>query len=205
MSRKIIFIVLVVTLFGIGSISLLLPKNIPLELKGILWPEPKPLQAFNLIDHHKQPFNLERLKNKWTFLFFGYTSCPDICPTSMVTLQAVYERLKQTPEVALETQVIFVSVDPERDTLEQLSNYVEYFHKDFLGITNTVEEEINKFSRQFYALYKKEPVDASGNYLVTHTSSFFLIDPQMRLYARFSQPHIPETIVDQYFKIRSIN
>ncbi|RKZ47681.1 MAG: SCO family protein [Candidatus Parabeggiatoa sp. nov. 3] len=202
--KKFVLILFIVILSSLAFTSWLFsPKAIPLEIQGILWPEPKPLQAFTLVDQHQQPFHLKRLKDKWTFLFFGYTYCPDICPTAMIALKSVYERLQQEPEIASNTQIVFVSVDPQRDTPEQLAEYVAYFHQDFIGMTGTVEE-IDKLAHQIGAGYIKEPVGANGEYQISHTGTVFLIDPQIRLYAGFPLPHLPETIVSQYILIRSL-
>jgi protein SCO1/2 len=206
MSRKTILLVLIflVTPLGLWNAYQLFSHkaNYP-ELQGVLWPEPKPLAEFALIDQRKQPFNLERLKGKWTFVFFGYTYCPDICPTAMATLKTVFEHLQPKPEVMSETQVVFVSVDPPRDTPEQLSDYLKYFNEEFIGATGTADE-IEEFARQMGAGYLQQPATTEGGYQISHTGTFFLIDPQARFYARFSQPHIPKTIVSQYLKIRSI-
>jgi len=206
MSKKTIAFVLIllVTPFVFWNAYLFFSHRAnPPELQGVLWPEPKPLSALALIDQHKQPFNLEHLKGKWTFLFFGYTYCPDICPTAMVILKTVYEHLQEKPDVLSETQVVFVSVDPPRDTPEQLSSYLKYFNEEFIGATGTAEE-IDKFARQIGAGYIRQPASTGDEYQISHTSTFFLIDPQARLYAGFSQPHVPKTIVSQYLKIRSI-
>jgi len=207
MSKKTVIIILIFTLIiplTLWNISQFLTRKpvLPSELQGILWPEPKPLQTFTLIDQHQQPFSLEHLKGKWTFLFFGYTYCPDICPTSMVVLKTVYKHLQQK-SIALDLQVVFVSVDPARDTSTIILDYLEYFSKEFVGLTGTAKD-IEEFARQIGAGYIKQTNDQTGGYQVNHTSTFFLIDPQARLHAGFPPPHIPQTIVNQFLQIRSI-
>ena len=178
-------------------------RVVPPELQGVLWPGPKPLQPFALIDHAGEPFSLERLRGKWTLLFFGYTYCPDICPTALATLSAVLQRLEQHPTALADTQVVFVSVDPKRDPPERLAEYVAYFDKRFTGATGEVTE-IDDLARMVGAGYLIEPEDASGNYLVSHTGSIFLVDPQARILGAFSFPHDPETIANQYLMIREL-
>jgi len=178
-------------------------RSVPPELQGVLRPAPKPLQPFSLIDYGGQPFTLERMQGKWTLLFFGYTYCPDICPTALAMLSAVFQKLEQHPGVISETQVVFVSVDPQRDRPEKLAEYVPYFDKRFLAATGAVEE-IDGLVRQVGAGYQIEPKDESGNYLVSHTGSIFLVDPKARLLGTFSFPHDPETITDQYLRIRKL-
>ncbi len=178
-------------------------QPVPVELQGVLWPRPKPLQPFSLVDHHNRSFDRQRLTGKWTLLFFGYTSCPDICPTTMNVLAGVAKRLVQDTPVAAQTQVVFVSVDPQRDSLEHLAGYMGYFNKDFLGVTGE-GEEIDKLVRQVGAAYMKEPADASGNYLIGHSGSIFLVRPDGSVLGAFPPPHDPETIERQYRQIRDL-
>jgi len=178
-------------------------KSVSPELVGVLRPEPRPLQAFELTDQYRQPFSLERLQGEWSFVFFGYTSCPDICPTTLSTLTGVVRKLQANPQDPANIQVVFVSVDPQRDTPEFIEKYLKYFDEAFLGITGT-QQDIDSLTRQFGAGYMKEPDTAPGQYLVSHTSSIFLVDPHGRLLAAFSPPHDPGTIADQFRQIRSL-
>ena len=172
----------------------------PPELQATLWPQPRQLQEFNLTDQLKQPFSLDRLGGKWTLLFFGYTHCPDVCPMALSVMKAVYAGLDQHPEIKLKTQIVFVSVDPDRDPPERLAEYVAYFHKDFVGVTGAVTE-IDNFAQQLSAGYVKEAADELGSYQVSHTGSIYLIGPQQRVHGAFSPPHEPKTIVSQYMKV----
>lgn len=178
-------------------------RPIPVELRGVLWPAPKPLRPFSLVDHHNKPFDQQRLKGQWTLLFIGYTSCPDICPTTMNVLAGVAKRLEQAPSVAAGTQVVFLSVDPQRDSLEHLAGYMGYFNKDFLGVTGD-SAQIDSLVRQAGAAYMKEPADASGNYLIGHSGSVFLIGPEGAVLGAFPPPHDPETMAQQYRQIRDL-
>jgi protein SCO1/2 len=177
-------------------------QAVPAELQAVLWPMPKPLQSFNLVDQQQQAFKLERLKGKWSFLFIGYTHCPDICPMALASINSTYNLLKQ-PEVIASTQVAFVSVDPDRDTPEHLASYIAYFNKDFIGATGT-QADIDQFVKQLGAGYSKEPADESGSYQVSHTSSIFLINPAGEVAGAFSMPHDPKTIAAQYLQIRQL-
>jgi protein SCO1/2 len=178
-------------------------KTVPPELQGVLRPEPRPLQAFELSDQYRQPFNLERLKGKWSFVFFGYTYCPDICPTTLSTLTGVVKQLQNDPQGLSNIQVVFVSVDPQRDTSDVLEGYMKYFDESFQGVTGS-QQDIDSLTRQFGAGYMKEPETTPGQYLVSHTSSIFLVDPYGQLLAAFSPPHDPNTIVEQFRQIRSL-
>ena len=178
-------------------------KTVPPELQSVLRPEPKPLQAFSLTDQYQQPVNLEHLQRKWSFIFFGYTYCPDICPTTLSTLTRMVRKLQNDPQSPENIQVVFVSVDPQRDTPEVIEGYLKYFNEAFVGITGE-QQDIDSLARQFGAGYMKEPDTTPGQYLVSHTSSIFLVDPQGRLLASFSPPHDPNTIIDQFQQIRTL-
>jgi len=203
--RPILIGLILVVSFGIAAyLGTSPPRNtIPPELQGVLRPEPKALQDFGLVGSNGQPFTLERLEGKWTMLFFGYTYCPDICPTALAMLSAVFRQLEPHPEVLGNTQVVFISVDPRRDTPERLAEYVAYFDERFTAATGA-SEEVDNLVRQVGAGYQTEPADSSGNYLVSHTGSVFLVDPGANLVGAFSFPHQAATILGQYLKIREL-
>ena len=194
-------------LFGLFVLVLLVTYGLvkspprPAELEGVLRPEFRPLQPFKLTDHSNELLDETALKGKWSFVFFGYASCPDICPTTLAILNQVQSLLTQTG-AAEDTQVLFVSVDPARDTPEMLGPYVTHFNEQFIGATAD-KEEIDKLVRQFGAGYMFEKETAPGQYLVAHSSVVFLTDPLGRLVANFSQPHYPEIIAGLFERIRS--
>ena len=179
------------------------PPERPPELEGVLRPDFKLLHPFKLTDHNKTVFDEKRLLGKWSFVFFGYTSCPDVCPTTLYELSSVHGLLvDETGKTPDDMQVVFISVDPTRDSTEKLAEYVTYFNKNFIG-TVADKTEIDKLARQFGAGYILEEETSAGVYNVSHTSAIFLIDPYGRLVATFSQPHQPSNITSQYKKIRT--
>ena len=178
-------------------------KTVPPELQGVLRPEPRPLRTFELSDQYRQAFNLERLKGEWSFVFFGYTYCPDICPTTLSALTGVVKQLQKDPQGLTNIQVVFVSVDPRRDTPDILEAYLKYFNEAFQGVTGA-QQDIDSLTRQFGAGYMVEPETRPGEYLVSHTSSIFLVDPYGQLIAAFPPPHNANTIVEQFRQIRSL-
>lgn len=181
------------------------PNEIPQELRGILLPNPITVTEFNLRDHHGKPFSNNQLKGRWTILFFGYTHCPDVCPTALAMLENMLTRLNSNPQAAQDLKVVFISIDPNRDTLEILRDYVPYFHKDFLGVTGT-SEQIQTLSKQLKVSYHlTSEIDNEGNYDVSHTSAFFLIDPQSRFTALFqSQFHDPAKMAAAFSSIKTL-
>ena len=179
------------------------PPERPAELEGVLRPDFRLLHPFKLTDHNNAVFDEKRLQGKWNFVFFGYTSCPDVCPATLYVLKSVHGLLvDETGKIPDDMQVVFISVDPARDTPEKLADYITYFNKDFIGATAD-KTEIDKLTKQFGAGYMFEEETADDVYNVAHTSAIFLVDPFGRLAASFSQPHQPTTIVSQYKKIRT--
>ena len=140
-----------------------------------------------LTDHNGRGVTLETFRGKWVVLFFGYTHCPDVCPT---TLSDMAQALKQLPPaVADRVQVLFVSVDPERDTPEMLKAYVPYFHPAFLGLYGT-PADVATVARAFRVAYRKHVEPGATGYLVDHTAGSFVLDGtgRPRLYLPFALP-----------------
>lgn len=127
-----------------------------------------------LHDHDGRPATLERFKGKAVVLFFGYTHCPDVCPTTLSDLKAAMQLLG--PETAARVQVLFVTVDPERDTPEVLRRYVPYFDPTFLGLGGT-PTEVAEAAKEFKVFFAKQATTGAGGYLVDHTAGSYVIDP----------------------------
>jgi protein SCO1/2 len=172
-------------------------EDIPSDLKSALLPEPQPLTAFMLTDQHGRVFDLDRLKDKWTFMFFGYTRCPDICPTTMAVMKNIATVLERGPR-QIEAQFVFVSMDPERDKPESLGGYVEYFNPAFIGITGN-QAQLDVLGRQLNIEVRRIEGDTSASYLLSHTSSIMLFDPRARWYADFSPPHERASIIERFY------
>jgi len=169
--------------------------------QGTLLPSSRPVTDFQLTDHRGQPFTLENLRDNWTFAFFGYTHCPDVCPTSMAMLAQVQRNLEQQEALQQMPQVVFVSVDPERDTAELLSQFVPYFHPDFIGASGDQQNTLS-LTRQLGILYGKAEADSAENYLVDHSAAIVLLDPDAALRAVFNVPHDPKLIANDFLAIK---
>ncbi len=173
----------------------------PLTLQSGTWlPEPRPLPEFELVDMNGEPFTRASLENQWTFLFFGYTYCPDICPMTMALLASTFEEIRRADPSA-DPRAVFVSVDPERDTPEALKTYVPYFHQEFLGVTGPMEQ-LTPLTRSMGILHRKaeDPRDPD-NYLVDHSASIILINPRGEFQAVLSAPHQVETLASDFLQI----
>ena len=161
----------------------------------------KQLTDFNLTQQSGEAFTLANLKGKWSFMFFGYTHCPDICPVTLTLLHAVKQKLAVHPEYLADTQYIFVSVDGQRDTPEQLAEYVKYFDPQLIGVSGT-EQQVNTLTRQLGIVYIRQPEITAGQYFIDHSATIVLINPRGEIAEQFMAPHAVITIVERYSKIR---
>ena len=168
-------------------------KNQPLEFKNAtLYPKDfRPVPNFVLEDQNGQAFSNNNLKGKWSILFFGFTHCPDVCPTTLNILQQAYSRLGNLQK---DVQVILVSVDPERDTQQQRKDYIEYFNPDFIALGGT-SEDILSLTKSMYIHYQKNvEQDDPENYLVDHSAAILVISPEGRRHAQITPPILPGAI-----------
>ncbi|MCU7917014.1 MAG: SCO family protein [Candidatus Thiodiazotropha sp. (ex Epidulcina cf. delphinae)] len=177
------------------------PEPEPLQTKqALLLPELRPLKPFSLTNNQGNPFDNASLLGHWTFMSFGYTYCPDICPTTMSLFTEVDERLKRvkTPQPY---QIAFVSVDPQRDTLERLTDYVTYFNPAFIGATGP-EPALQQLTKPLGILYARvETEESAMGYVMDHSASILLVDPQGRFHAYFSPPHDAEAMASDFLAI----
>jgi protein SCO1/2 len=130
-----------------------------------------------LTDHTGKPRTLADFRGKAVVVFFGYTQCPDVCPT---TLAALADAMKKLGTDADRVQVLFVTIDPERDTAELLSRYVPAFDPRFLGLRGEADATA-RTAKEFKVLYQKQPGKAAGSYSMDHSAGTFIFDPQGRL------------------------
>jgi len=153
-----------------------------------LLPELRPLPPFSLIDTQGRAFDNSRLKGHWTLFDFGYTHCPDICPTNLALLARMKDQLAQEGLQA-PLEVAFVTLDPERDTPQKLSEYLAYFDSGFLGLTGT-PAAIAGLADPLGILYRKVEAEGSAmEYVMDHSDAMVLSDPAGRYFALFSPPH----------------
>jgi len=173
------------------------------DISALVFPQPRSVAPFTLMDHHRRDFSNQNLVGKWTMVFVGYANCPDICPTTLSTLNTVYKKL-QEHDAADKLQVVFLSVDPDRDSVASLAEFVPFFNPDFIGLTGAIED-INRLSHSLSAVYFM-PQDESrdNNYAVDHSSAIMLINPQGHWLARFSAPHNAELIATDFRKISDL-
>ncbi|MDZ7783488.1 MAG: SCO family protein [Halioglobus sp.] len=193
------------------------PATPPL-IQGVLLPQARDLDDFRLVDHDNQPFTNEDLEGRWHIVSYGFTTCPDVCPTTLAQLAEMTRRLEQTEQGAEDLQVLFYSVDHRRDTVAQMASYVPYFHPDFVGLThrdNSANPHL-PFERSLGIAARLVPNTEPGaeadpnDYEVNHGVALFLINPQGKLQAVFEPERVrpdqhrfdPNRILQDYLAIR---
>ncbi len=161
----------------------------------IVFPTPRNLRIPPLVDQHGSTFGAEALRGKWSFLFLGYASCPDICPVTMATLRDA-ERALDDPRF----QAVLVTADPKRDTPDTLRTYVEVFSPRFLGVTGA-EGPLRAFGLELAAHFSKmAPADGApaDRYLVDHSGHAAIVDPSGRFAAILKNPRRSENVVQAF-------
>ncbi|MDO6422722.1 SCO family protein [Saccharophagus degradans] len=142
------------------------------------------IRDFKLVDQNNQPYTLDALKGKWTLIYFGFTHCPDICPTTLMQLSKVVNSLE--PEIKANTQVLMVTADPARDTPEKLKIYIEHFNKDFNAITGEFLA-VKRLAGDLNVAFNKVMLD-NGDYTIDHSGNLILINPHGHYHGFFKPP-----------------
>ncbi|MDF3126939.1 SCO family protein [Rheinheimera sp. 1928-s] len=162
---------------------------------ALVYPTPRALTDFHLLDEQNQPVGVKDLQGHWTLIFVGYTHCPDICPMTMAKLAGMYQDLvKLTPEPL---EIWFVSVDPKRDTPEQLAQYIRYFNQAPIKARTAEHKDLFPFIRQLglmYAINDGSDASNSERYTVDHSASLALLNPQGAVVAMFKPEMKPGAV-----------
>ena len=171
------------------------------EQGTFLLPTPREIAPFSLVDQHGVEFDNARLKGHWSLLFFGFTSCPDVCPVTLAALAQVEQKLVDTGRQDLLDQlnVYFVSVDPERDDAAVIAKYVDAFSPRFTGVTGS-REALAAFAQQLNVAFMKVP-DANGGYVIDHTGNIIIVDPKGHYAGFMKLPHQADRILMAYKSI----
>ena len=175
------------------------PESRSQAMVGTVLPEARALPAVTLTDHDGETWTPADLAGGWHYLFFGFTHCPDVCPMTLATLAGAMQQLENEAADAL-PEVVFVTVDPQRDTPATMKNYVSHFHDDFVGITGA-PDEIDRLTDALGISYALHEPDENGDYAVDHSAAILLIDPQGRLRALWQPPHGREVLAEEYLRI----
>ena len=150
-----------------------------------VWPTPKPLPEFSLIDDSGNAFTKSNLEGQWSLLFFGFTHCPDICPATLQQLAIAANRLQESGKAT--PNIILASVDPERDTPDVLATYVSHFGREIRGITGNISE-VSKLTSSAGIFFEKTTLP-NGDYSVDHSAAVLMINDDGAIHASFGAPH----------------
>tara|TARA_B110000858_G_scaffold64361_1_gene74560 strand:- start:1631 stop:2290 length:660 start_codon:yes stop_codon:yes gene_type:complete len=182
-----IFLVMLAFVNKINTQHILSPQEL-MDNGAVLLETPRKFSGLELTDHQGRQFTSTNLQGKWTLFFFGFTSCPDICPTTMSTAANLYESLSSEDQKLL--QFTMISLDPERDTTEKLAQYVPYFNKDFIGVTGN-EYVLMSLGVQLNIPYSKVSLGES-DYTIDHSGNVVIINPYGHYHGFFRPPLDPE-------------
>ncbi|MCP1727110.1 protein SCO1/2 [Natronospira proteinivora] len=166
------------------------------DTEAVILEQPRLIPDRILLDHHGSAWSPKRLEGQWTLIFFGFTHCPDICPETMVVINQAHRMIEENGK-ALPPSVVFISVDPARDTPERLANYVPYFNQSFLGVTGD-QEDIEELASAMAVPLQIPDVDPDQDYEVDHGSQLILVGPDGHIRAFFTAPHHPRQIAQDY-------
>jgi protein SCO1/2 len=185
------FILLVVYGFTWRMSQPVIMSKEELQINGaIVLDKPRIFSDFELEDHRGELFNNERFQGVWSIVFFGFTHCPDICPTTLAMLDDTYSKLKDSEKERL--QVFMISLDPERDTVEKLAEYVPYFNPEFTGVTGN-KHLIRRLTAELNVAYNQVPL-SDDDYTVDHSTQLILINPMGHYHGFFKAPHTEITM-----------
>ena len=199
-SLRIVILAIVAFAGGLLIARAIMPSRdaLPQTERATLLSEPRPLPALELVNQDGRPLGADFFKDHWTIVFFGFTSCPDICPTTLVTLSQATRELADLPP-AERPRVMLVSVDPDRDDPPRLSAYVRFYDPAFLGATGA-PAAVAAAAAAFGVPYAKVSVPGGG-YTMDHGSGIFVVGPSGGIVAYSSAPHDASTIARDYRKV----
>ena len=140
---------------------------------------------FSLTGPEGKTVSLEDFRKKLVLIYFGYTFCPDVCPVTLSNLKLLMLSLQEKAE---DVQVIFISIDPERDTFQKLKDYVPYFHPTFIGLTGS-EAELASVAKKYQTFYLKQKVESEAGYLMAHSDVVILVDQNGRYRGRYKSKY----------------
>ncbi len=165
----------------------------PKLASALLYPEARAVPDFGLTQANGKPLTLADWRGHWNFVYFGYTTCPDVCPTTLAELKSVWAELGKRG-VQDKLRIDFISVDPERDTPDALNRYVSFFSPDFIAATGT-DAELTKLTRSLGLIYSRTKKD-DGSIEVDHSGTIVIVDPQGKLVGLFRPPFAVKDLVD---------
>ncbi|PJD92887.1 MAG: photosynthetic protein synthase I [Legionella sp.] len=200
-SRRIIWLALAVVMmgFGIGTYKWLTPIPVATSpFYGTVLDHPRPVSNFDLMTTDGRHFDHQHLHGHWTFIFFGFTHCGSVCPVTMAELGKMYRLIEQNPSLP-RPQIVMITLDPKRDDLARMKEYVQAFDPHFLGAQGSIQAT-QALAREMGIAYTRIQASAKTNneYSIEHSGAIMLINPNEELVAFFTPPHRAELIVSDY-------
>ena len=195
MNRSFVIAVLVIGLLA-GAIVAITVREAPAPVEpraATVLPAPAPLPDFELIDHTGEARTRSLFEGRWHLVFFGFTQCPDICPTTLATLSSATGALAEQGFDAV-PQIVLVSVDPDRDTPERLAEYIAHFGEGNIALTGDIDA-LRELTEPLYIYFRKVPLE-ENNYTIDHSSVVLLINPEGEFHALFSGPIRSDDLVN---------
>ncbi|QUM75002.1 SCO family protein [Moritella sp. 24] len=211
-------VIIAAGIIGLSAIGAMVANHIqqpslPTFSTAYVQPKQTALPEFTLGDN--QEYTKALFQDKWSLVFFGYASCPDVCPTELYNLNNVAKIMTDAGKTM--PQVVFISVDPQRDNNEMLTSYAHFYNDNFLGMTGA-SSEIDKLVASFGVIYQKTflatngkyvsvpytspiPEDQRESYLINHSSRLYLVNPQGQYVAAFAPPHSANKIAEDLLKL----
>jgi len=191
--RKLLIAVVLGTAMAAGIwMAMNIQRTVPVPTTATVLPSPVDLPMFSLLDHEGQSIDQNIFVGQWDLVFFGFTTCPDICPLTLQTLSAARRQLKAIGQAPL-PRIVLVSVDPERDTPAVLAKYIAAYGDTTLGITGELDE-LRKLTGGLGIFFEKN-TGVDGSYSVDHSTVVIVVDPAGRFHSLFSGPHVIENFV----------
>ncbi|KAG0211095.1 Cu-binding protein [Mortierella sp. GBA30] len=159
-----------------------------------IYGKPKIGGPFSLIDHNGVRTTNEDFKGRYMLIYFGFTHCPDICPEELDKMAEVLDTVNADPEIGNVITPLFITCDPQRDTVAEVNEYVKDFHKDLIGLTGSMEE-IGRVAKSYRVYFSKPPKVADGeDYLVDHSIFFYLMSPEGEFVDCYAKDHTAEYV-----------
>ncbi len=173
-----------------------------ININGTILKQPRNLQDFTLTDHQGRVFTKKQLQGHWTLMFFGFSHCSSICPTTLSELDRMYQNLQREVRATQIPQIVMVSLDPSRDSIVRMNEYVKAFNPDFIGLTGD-KEQVDALAKQMNVVYMKLQAEDRDpeHYTINHSGAVMLINPLGQLEAFLTTPLQAKRLVQDYHQI----
>lgn len=206
-ARQILLVASLVLLAGILALLVLKRPatsdwaSAPAEIQAMLWPGPRDVADFTLLDQHGAAFDTSRLRGHWSLLYFGYLQCPDVCPTTLQSLGRLRTLMAESGAAADIPQMIFVSVDPGNDTPQRIGPYLDFFDKELIGLSGDAGQ-LARLAASLGIIYG-EHIEPNGVRSMEHTTSVIVVDAEGRGVAALAGSHQPRVLLRQFDALKA--